>query len=95
MTAPVEGQGRLLDDVVRRRCPCREEAGPHPLEEMVTRHVICRDDEHSLAAAAADPILRQRHGLGGARAGSVHVCVWSSGADQLRELRVAHREHTE
>ena len=89
------GSGGLLDHFVGGGRAAGQEAGADPLEQMVGGDVVGRDDDHAAAAPGADPVLGQRHGLGGARAGRVDLRVRPAGADEFGELRVAHRQDAE
>ena len=91
----IERQGGVGDVVVGRRCTAGEEAGAEPAEEVVGRDVVGGDDDDSTAAAGADPVLGDGHGLGGAGARRVDLRVRTAGADEVGELRVAHRQDAE
>jgi hypothetical protein len=51
-------------------------------------------DDHAAAAAGADPVLGQARRPGRRRARGVDLRVRAARADQLGELRVAHRPGT-
>ncbi len=75
--------------------PAGQEAGAEPFDQVVGSDVVRRDDDHAAAAAGADPVLRQRNGLGGAGAGGVDLRVRTAGADELGELRMPHGQDAE
>ena len=91
----VERQGRLGHVVVGGGCAGGEEAGAEPAEERVGRDVVGRDHDDATATAGADPVLGDGDGLGGAGARRVDLRVRAAGADQVGELRVAHRQDAE
>ena len=95
MPALIERQRGVLDDLVGRGRPGGQEAGADPAEHDVRGCVVGGDDHHAPAAPGADPVLGQRDGLRRARARGVDLGVGPARADQLGELRVAHREHPE
>ena len=95
VAAVVEGERGLLDDLVGGCRAGGEEAGPDPVEQRVGRDVVGRDDDDPTAAAGADPVLGERDGLCGARAGRVHLGVRAPRPDDLGELRVSHRQDPE
>ena len=66
-----------------------------PRQQRVGRRVVGGDHDHPPAAAGADPVLGQRHRLRGARARRVDLRVRPARADDLGELRVAHRQAPE
>ena len=93
VTSPVEREGGVGDVRFGRRGAGCEEAGTDPLEQLVAAHVVSAKDHDALAAAGADPVLRQRHRRRGRRTGVVDLRVRSARADVLRETRVRDPEH--
>ena len=93
--ALVERQRRLRHVLVGGRGARREEPCAEPAQQVVARRIVGGDDDHPPAAAGADPVLGERDRLRGARARGVDLGVGAAGPDQLGELRVPHREHTE
>ena len=91
----VERNGGFFHDIVGRRRAAGQEPGAEPLDQVVGRDVVRRDDDHPAAAPGADPVLRQSDRLGGARARRIDLRVRAPCADQLGELRVPHGEHPE
>ena len=75
--------------------PEARKPAPIQSQQLVGGDVVGGDDHHAAAAAGADPVLGERDGLGGAGAGRVDLRVRPAGADELGELRVAHRQHAE
>ncbi len=95
VAAPVERDRRVLHDVVGGGGAGGQESGADPFEEVVAGDVVASDHDHALGAPGADPVLGERHRLGGAGTGRVDVGVGSAGPDQLGELRVAHGQDAE
>ena len=94
VAALVERQRRLLDHLVGRGGARREEARADPVHQC-RGGVVGGDDHDPPAAPGADPVLGERDRLGGARARRVDLRVRPARADELGELRVAHRQHAE
>src|SRR5581483_3231654 len=95
VTAPVEREGGLGDDLVRGGGAAGQERRPHPLEHMVGGDVVRRDNDHTAAASGTDPVVGQSDRLGGAGAGGVDLRVGTARADEFGELRVAHGQQAE
>src|SRR5579864_6985505 len=92
VAAAVEGNGGLGNNFVRGGSSAGEEAGAHPVDQMVGGDVVGGDDDHAAATAGADPVLRQRNRLRGGRAGRVELRIWTPGPDEFGELRMPHRQ---
>ena len=95
VAAPVEGQRGLIHPVVGGRGAQGQEAGAHPLHQIVAGDVVAAQHQHPAAAAAADPVLGDGDALRRAGAGRVDVSVGAARADVLGELAVAHAQDTE
>ena len=95
VAAAVERDRRLGDVLVGGGRPAREEAGAEPAEELVGGDVVGCDHDDATATAGSDPVLGEAHGLGGAGACRVDLCVRASGADEVGELGVPHRQDME
>ncbi len=95
VAAHVERQRGVLHRLVRRGRPRREEPGADPREHLVGGRVVGGDHDDPPAAARADPVLGDRHRLRRAGARGVELRVGPARADQLGELRMAHREDAE
>ena len=95
VTAPVERCRRILRVLVSCCCARCQEACANPLHHMIGGHIVCGDDDHAFAAATADPVFRQRHGLRRAGASTIDLGVRSARTDLFGELRVAHRQNPE
>ena len=93
--APVERRRRVLDHVVGRGGAGGQEAGGDPGQQRVAGDVVGGDHDDPAAAAGPDPVLGQRHRLRRARARGVDLGVGAARADDLGELRVAHRQAPE
>ena len=93
--AAVEGNGGLFHHLVGGCRSAGQKAGADPLHQMVGSDVVRRDDDHAAAAPGADPVLRQCHGLRGARAGGVDLRVGTAGADEFGKLRMSHGQNSE
>ena len=91
----VERQCRILDHLVGGSGPGRQEAGADPAEEGLAGDVVGGHDDHAVASAGPDPVLRDGDRLGRAGAGGVHLRVGPARTDVLGELRVPHRQHAE
>ena len=91
----VERQCRRGDVVVGGGGARGQEPGTQPAEQLVARHVVGGDDDHSAAPTLLDPVLGHSDRLRGARTGSVHLGVRTAGADDVGELRVTHRQDAE
>ena len=95
VTPAIERNGCFFHDVVGGGGSAGQEAGAEPTDQMVGSDVVGRDDDHAAAPPGADPVLRHRNRLRGARAGGVDLRVGTAGADELGKLRVSHRQHSE
>ena len=58
----VEGNSGVCDHFVGGCRSTGQEASAHPIDQMVRRDVVGRDDNHATAPPRVDPVLRQRHG---------------------------------
>ena len=95
VTALVEWSGGFFDHFVRGCRSARQEARAEPFDHVVGGDIVGRDDDDALAAAGANPVLRQRNRLRRGRAGGVDLRVGTARADVLGELRVPHRQSPE
>jgi hypothetical protein len=95
VAAAVERGGSVLDAASVAAAPRGEEARADPGQQDVGGHVVGGHHDDPAAPAGPDPVLGDRHGLGRAGAGGVDLGVRPAGADELGELRVAHRQGAE
>jgi len=93
--AAVEWSGSLFDHIVGRCRSASQKACAHPFHQMVGSNVVRREDNHTMAASGADPVLRQRHGLRGARTGGIDLRVGATGSYEFSKLRMAHGKSSE
>ena len=75
--------------------PLARKPGAQPFDQMVGGDVVGRDDDYAAATPGTNPVLRQRHRLGGARAGGVDLRVGTARADEFGELRMSHGQDSE
>ncbi len=95
VTAPVEWQRSVFDDIVGGGGAARQEAGTDPFHQRLVAGVVAGDDDDPVAASEPDPVLGDRHRLGRRRTGGVDLGVGAACADVLGELGVAHRQDPE
>ena len=93
--APVERGRGILDDIIRRRRATGQESRSDPRQQGLPRGVVGGHHDDPFASPCADPVLGQRHRLRRARTRGVHVRVRAPRPDDLRELRMAHRQAAE
>ena len=93
--APVERCGGLLHDVVCGGRPGRQESRRQPGQQRIGAGVVGGHHDHPATAAGPDPVLGERGRLGGARARGIDLRVRPARADDLGELRMAHRQAPE
>ena len=91
----IKGQGRLLQHIFSGGRAGSQEAGAHPFQQVVGSDIVGANDQHAAAAAGPDPVLGHAHCHGGRGAGGVDLGVGTADAEQLRKLRVTHRENAE
>src|SRR5208283_543054 len=89
----VEWNGRICNHFVGSSGSAGEESSTHPIDQMVRGDVIRRDDNHAVAPPGANPVLRQRYRLCGARARRVDLGVGTTRADEFSELRMSHGQN--
>ncbi len=95
MPALVERCGRLLDDVVGGGGAGGQESRREPRQQRVGAGVVGGHHDHPATATDPDPVLGERGRLRGARARGIDLRVGPARADDLGELRVAHRQAPE
>ena len=94
--AAVERQGGVLDHVVGRGRAAGQEAGAGPGQQRVRGDVVSGDDDHPPAAAGILIQSSATHSACAVLAHAAFSCVFGPArADQLGELRVAHRQRPE
>ncbi|MCG3121496.1 MAG: hypothetical protein ALAOOOJD_04614 [bacterium] len=91
----VERRRGLFNNFIRGRGAGSEKTGAKPLHQIIGSHVVGRDDDHAAAAAALNPILRERNRLRRAGTGAIDLRVRPARADVFGKLRMSHRQHAE
>ena len=90
VATPIKWQRGILDVARRCRCTGGQETRPHPLQKVVRGDIIGPQDNHTLTAPQADPILRDSNALRGGGAGCVDLSVGSFRLNELGKLGVPH-----
>ena len=58
VTAAVERNRGVFHHLIGGRRPARQETRAEPVDQVIGRDVVRRDDDHPAAPAGADPVLR-------------------------------------
>ena len=91
----VERRGGLLHEVVCGGSPGGQESRRQPGQQRIGAGVVGGHHDHPATAADPDPIFGERGRLSGARARGIDLRVRPACADDLGELRMAHRQAPE
>ena len=91
--ATIERERGFLDGFIGCGRTHGKKARTDPLEQLVARYIVARDDNDPFAAPGADPVIGDGDGLCCAGARCVYLGVWAARTDVLGKLGMAERHN--